>query len=214
MPHQTLVPTPSRPRPLTPRQEEIVEAAIGVVREEGWSSLTVRRLAERLGVTDPALYRHFAGKGELALAIAGRMQASLLGPARAIAADSRLSARKKIERILVHHVDLVLATDGLPVLLIAEAATGDPAMAERLRAIMGEYAAILLGLLAALAPGPAAPSPRATLIQLLGLPAVVAIQRRLLPELAPSEPELRRLAVRHVRQVLPRSAPKRRRQTR
>jgi len=202
-------PPPPRPREprapgLTARQEEIVDAAIAEVREEGWAGLTVRRLADRLGVTDPALYRHFAGKGALALAIADRMESLLLPPIRAIAAEPSTPPRTKIERILAHHVDLILATDGLPVLLISEAATGDARMADRLRGIMGEYMGILTGLIADLAAG--APPPQETLLQLLGLPAVVAIQRRLMPDRKLADDAVRALVVRHVRQVLPRAA--------
>jgi AcrR family transcriptional regulator len=209
-----MTPPPPRPREprapgLTARQEEIVDAAIAEVREEGWASLTVRRLADRLGVTDPALYRHFAGKGALVLAIADRMESLLLPPIRAIAAEPGTPPRSKIERILGHHVDLILATDGLPVLLISEAATGDARMAERLRGIMGEYMAILAGLIAGLTEGADAPPPQETLLQLLGLPAVVAIQRRLMPDRALADEAVRALVVRHVRQVLPRPAPQR-----
>ncbi len=193
------------PTLLTPRQDEIVDAAIAVVREEGWASLTVRRLADRLGVTDPALYRHFAGKGELALAIADRMQIALLGPIRAIAAESKTSPQARIGRILAHHVDLILATDGLPVLLISEAATGDARMADRLRGVMGEYMTILVGLIAALPRAADALLPQETLLQLLGLPAIVAIQRRLMPDHAPTDEAVRRIVACHVRQVLPRA---------
>lgn len=200
------MPTPelaNSAEPLTPRQQEIVDAAVRVVREEGWSSLTVRRLAERLGVTDPALYRHFRSKGELALAIADRMQEMLLGPIRRIAANAAATPAERIERILLHHVDLILATDGLPILLMAEAATGDERLAGRLRQIMGEYMATVTAQIAAL-PGRAEsdPAPEEVLFQLIGLPAVVALQLRLLPERRLPEEQVRRMVARHVRQVL------------
>ncbi len=191
---------------LTPRQEEIVQAAMAVVREEGWAHLTVRRLAERLGVTDPALYRHFEGKGELALAIASRLQRLLLEPVRAIAAESAVPARLRVERILRHHLDLVLATGGLPVLLIAEASTGDARLAERLRGIMEEYARLLGGLLAELepagAPGGEPATPDELVLQLIALPAAVALRCRLFPDRRPEPERLRWLMARHVDRVL------------
>lgn len=192
-----------RPPHRTPRQEEIVDAAIALVHEGGWPHLTVRRLAKRLGVTDPALYRHFAGKGELALAIADRMQALLLGPVRAIAAEPATPPREKIERIVAHHVELLLATDGLPVLLMAEAATGDERLATRLRPVMGEYLATLAGLVAALPGRDRSVRPEEIVLQLVGLPAVVALQRRLLPERGIPGARIRRTLARHLRQVLP-----------
>jgi AcrR family transcriptional regulator len=198
-------PKPSSAR-LTPRQEEIVQAAMAVVQEEGWANLTVRRLAERLGVTDPALYRHFQGKRELALAIAGRLQRLLLEPVRGIAAETAVPVRLRVERILRHHLDLVLATGGLPVLLIAEASTGDARLAERLRGIMDEYARLLGGLLAELEPPPGADgetaAPEELVLQLIALPAAVALRCRLFPDRKPEPERLRWLMSRHVDRVL------------
>lgn len=49
-------------RPLTSRQRDIVNRAIEVIGDEGLQALTMRRLSESLGVTEPALYRHFENK--------------------------------------------------------------------------------------------------------------------------------------------------------
>ncbi|MFW6247831.1 MAG: TetR family transcriptional regulator [bacterium] len=49
-------------RELTDRQHQIVDHAIEMIGEGGLSGLTMRRLSERLGVTEPALYRHFENK--------------------------------------------------------------------------------------------------------------------------------------------------------
>ena len=45
--------------------ERIVDAAWGVVEEEGLAGLSSRRLAARLGVSSPALYHHISGINEL-----------------------------------------------------------------------------------------------------------------------------------------------------
>ena len=47
---------------LTDRQRQIVDHAIEMIGEGGLASLTMRRLSDRLGVTEPALYRHFENK--------------------------------------------------------------------------------------------------------------------------------------------------------
>ncbi|MFI6394945.1 TetR/AcrR family transcriptional regulator C-terminal domain-containing protein [Nonomuraea sp. NPDC050547] len=44
---------------------QIVEAAIGLVREEGVEALTIRRLAAEVGASRMALYRHVADKDAL-----------------------------------------------------------------------------------------------------------------------------------------------------
>lgn len=56
-----------RRRDLT--REKIVQAAIELVQEDGWSNLTMRRIAERIQYTHPALYAYFATKEDLLLAL-------------------------------------------------------------------------------------------------------------------------------------------------
>lgn len=46
-------------------REQIIEQAIALMDGEGTHALTLRRLARDLGVEAPALYWHFADKGEL-----------------------------------------------------------------------------------------------------------------------------------------------------
>lgn len=61
--------TGARPR-LT--VDKIVDEALAVVDDEGLDCLTTRNVARRLGVTQPALYSHVAGLGELRAAVAAR----------------------------------------------------------------------------------------------------------------------------------------------
>lgn len=44
------------------RRGQILDAALAVFGEHGYSGGTMRQIAARLGVTEPALYRHYAGK--------------------------------------------------------------------------------------------------------------------------------------------------------
>ncbi len=43
---------------LPPRAQEIVAEARELLEEEGAEALTMRRLAERLGIRAPSLYKH------------------------------------------------------------------------------------------------------------------------------------------------------------
>jgi AcrR family transcriptional regulator len=53
------------------RRAEIVRAARALLEEEGEAALTMRRLAERLGIRAPSLYKHIADKAELEIALMG-----------------------------------------------------------------------------------------------------------------------------------------------
>lgn len=46
-------------------REKIIDAALAVLNETGLDQFSTRRLAERLGVQQPALYWHFKSKAEL-----------------------------------------------------------------------------------------------------------------------------------------------------
>ena len=54
---------------LTPRVREIVATALALLEEQGAEALTMRGLAERLGIRAPSLYKHLSGKGELETAV-------------------------------------------------------------------------------------------------------------------------------------------------
>ena len=55
--------------------EKILDAALAVLNEVGLDQFSTRKLAERLGVQQPALYWHFASKAVLLDAINGEMLA-------------------------------------------------------------------------------------------------------------------------------------------
>ena len=46
-------------------RDEIGEAALRLTRREGLTSLTMRSLADELGVAASALYRHLSGRDDL-----------------------------------------------------------------------------------------------------------------------------------------------------
>ncbi|MFO7660687.1 MAG: TetR/AcrR family transcriptional regulator [Candidatus Cloacimonadaceae bacterium] len=50
---------------LTARQQDIVNAAINIIARQGYQELTTKRLAEVVGVSEAALYRHFDSKTDL-----------------------------------------------------------------------------------------------------------------------------------------------------
>ena len=60
------------------RREEILDAALAIADERGLDALSMRTLAERVGVTPMALYRHVRDKSALLDAMVGRLLAALL----------------------------------------------------------------------------------------------------------------------------------------
>lgn len=175
--------TPPAP-PINARQEELLEQAAALLREGGLAGLTVRRLAERMGFTEAALYRHFPSKHALLGALIDRMSEEiLLGPLRRIAADRERPARERLEAAVRHHLTQVLAVDGLPILFMAEAvSTGDPELIGRMRRIMRRLLEVLGGLLGEIEPPPAGATREEIVMVLVGLPLASAFRHRLAPD--------------------------------
>ncbi|MFJ2851252.1 TetR/AcrR family transcriptional regulator [Streptomyces rubiginosohelvolus] len=65
--------SPTRGRPARLDQTRTVQTALGLLDESGLDALTMRRLADALGVQAGALYRYFATKQDLLTAMAERM---------------------------------------------------------------------------------------------------------------------------------------------
>jgi AcrR family transcriptional regulator len=63
------VPRPVPPSARTARAVEIVDTARRILDEEGPSALTMRRLAEAMGMQAPSLYKHFSSKSTVELAL-------------------------------------------------------------------------------------------------------------------------------------------------
>ena len=61
-------------------REAIVRSALDLLNEVGLDAFTTRRLAERLGVKQPAIYWHFKNKRDLLDEMAARMQEEGVSP--------------------------------------------------------------------------------------------------------------------------------------
>lgn len=59
--------------PATDRRRQIVAAARTLLEQDGPEALTMRRLAARVGITAPSLYKHFPDKSSVVSALADVM---------------------------------------------------------------------------------------------------------------------------------------------
>jgi AcrR family transcriptional regulator len=173
-------------KPLTPRQEEIIDRTLELVRERGIGGLTTRKIAEGVGFTEGALFRHFPTKRALLLALMDRLEDLLVEPIAGIAADGTAGAAERLERMVRHHTSVVRQFNSLPIILLAEASvSGDEALVDRMRSIFERYLSLLEEVVRA---GQArgeivgAIQPDCIAMLLLGAPAGLAIRHRLLPD--------------------------------
>lgn len=82
---------------LTSRQKEILEASLQVIDTDGLKKFTMKNVAQRIGVTDAALYKHFPDKGAILGALQTLFKESTLDILAAIQADPHRTALGKLE---------------------------------------------------------------------------------------------------------------------
>lgn len=50
---------------LTERQEQIINTSIKLIAHHGIQTMTIKNIAREIGVSEPAIYRHFASKADI-----------------------------------------------------------------------------------------------------------------------------------------------------
>lgn len=101
--------------PATGRPRQIVAAARALLEAEGPEALTMRRLADRVGVTAPSLYKHFPDKSSVVEALADEMlreTAGVLEAAEAAAPGSFSALATAYRAYALAHPHLYLLTMG------------------------------------------------------------------------------------------------------
>ena len=55
------------------RQKIIIDEAINIIHEGGYESLSIRELASKVKISEPAIYRHFLNKEDIVLGVLSRI---------------------------------------------------------------------------------------------------------------------------------------------
>ncbi|MBE0623458.1 MAG: TetR/AcrR family transcriptional regulator [Burkholderiales bacterium] len=121
------------------RQREIVAAVLALARERGPDAITTQAIADRIGVTQGAIFRHFPDKEAIWLAVFSWVRASL-GAVFAAAVAKADTPLAKIEQAFLAHVGFIAANPGVPRIMFHELQyPGDTPARVEVRAMMGEY---------------------------------------------------------------------------
>ena len=87
------------------RQEQIINQAIKIIHEKGYTGLGIRELAGQVGISEPAIYRHFASKEDIVLGILDRLLQ--MGDTLEKHLDEFENAKEKIRRFIEFHFDFL-----------------------------------------------------------------------------------------------------------
>ncbi len=120
------------------RQEQIKKAVLDLIWEEGLHNVSTRNLAKKIGLTEGAIFRHFATKRDIIKGIMDDVAVDLIASLRKIVL-SPLSAEEKIFKYLCANVKYLKDNRGITILLFSEAAhLGDSGLKDRLGQILAE----------------------------------------------------------------------------
>ncbi len=104
---------------LTDRQRQIVEAAVTLIARKGIQGLTMKKLASAVGITEPAIYRHFSSKIQILVAIVDSFDAETRDLFRR-AAESGATPLGQIEAVLTAQCERLGASPTMSSAVFAE----------------------------------------------------------------------------------------------
>jgi len=125
--------------PLT--RSQILDASLRLFSEKGFARTSVRDIAQAAGITDAAIYYHFASKRELfeALIEERGFTAALEELERADIAGLTVAPEEAITSIALNALDLMYANRDFLKVLFLEAIAEDPVAAEEYRMLVGRW---------------------------------------------------------------------------
>ncbi len=121
--------------PKRPRRQQILEALALELENRPGARITTARLAEVVGVSEAALYRHFPSKAKMFEALIEFAEESVFGLANRILGEE-VDATRRCERILTMLLTFSDRNPGITRILLGEALLGEH---ERLRARVSQF---------------------------------------------------------------------------
>ncbi|QKT05026.1 TetR family transcriptional regulator [Ectothiorhodospiraceae bacterium 2226] len=129
------------------RREEIVQAALDLAGERGVKQLTTQAIAEKVGIAQPTIFRHFKTRDAILRAALEWIGKSLLAALTPILAGGG-PADARLRQLLARQLQFISRRKGLPRLLFSERLhLEDPQLKAVVRRIMDAYTARVATLL-------------------------------------------------------------------
>ncbi len=134
-------------QPTETRQAALVAAALALAAERSPAAVTTADLAQAVGITQGAVFRHFESKEAIWVAVIDLAHQRLLGRLQA-AADAQAQPLAALRAVFLEHVAFVVEHPGVPRVIFQELQhPEDTPLKARVRQLMQAYRALLTGLL-------------------------------------------------------------------
>jgi TetR/AcrR family transcriptional regulator len=137
----------SSKQPTELRRAALVAAALKLAAERSPAAVTTADLAQAVGITQAAVFRHFESKEAIWLAVLDVVQQELLARLHA-AASAHEQPLAALRAVFTAHVDFVVEHPGVPRVVFQELQhPEDTPLKARVHALMQGYRALISGLL-------------------------------------------------------------------
>lgn len=100
------------------RQILIVDEAIKIIHELGYQAFSIRELSKRVGISEPAIYRHFLNKEDIVLGILSRFNEFDMSLFQEVKRHNE--PIEKIQRFVQYHFDYLEKSPGMTSIVFAE----------------------------------------------------------------------------------------------
>lgn len=130
------------------RQEEIIRAAVELAGEQGVDGVTTQDMADAVGITQGAIFRHFPTKDMIWLAVIHWVRGRLMSVVD-MAAEQGSDPLDSLEKVFFAHLGFVDKVPAIPKLVFTDQLLKkNPKIRELIRSILADYEAKVTGLLA------------------------------------------------------------------
>lgn len=102
------------------RQGEIKKAFLRIIYREGLKNLSTRNVAKEVGISEGTIFRHFATKSDIILAIIDDVQRDLIESLRVISLES-IPPPERLFKYLCKTITYLVENKGITILLFSEA---------------------------------------------------------------------------------------------
>jgi len=129
------------------RQGSLVDAALQLAAQRSPADITTGDLAQAVGITQGAVFRHFPSKEAIWLAVLDWTADTLIAQLQLAAAQTE-HPLMALQAVFKTHVDFVMDHPGVPRVIFQELQhTQDTALKARVRGLMQQYRTLVIGLL-------------------------------------------------------------------
>lgn len=129
------------------RQEEIIKAAVELAGEQGVDSVTTQDMADAVGITQGAIFRHFPTKDMIWLGVIHWVRGRLMSVLD-MAADQGKDPLDSLEKMFFAHLGFVDKVPAIPKLVFTDQLLKkNPRIKELIRSILADYEARVISLL-------------------------------------------------------------------